>query len=151
MILADDEFKTIMDSVKVIHSDIIWRRREGRGYALSFRADIDSAFAYSLFVGGYFIPRGPSLSFSLVKDRQQRIYGLDIGSDHRDPSGSFAGKLHKHRWSEHRGDEKATYTPSDITAPASDPMKVWLQFCAEANIEHKGRMFLPPSYHKEMP
>lgn len=59
MTLTDEEFEAIMGSVKVINSDITWRRREGRGYALSFRA--------------------------------------------------------------------------------------------EANIEHKGRMFLPPPYHKEMP
>ena len=48
-------------------------------------------------------------------------------------------------------DEEFEAIIDSITAPASDPMKVWLQFCAEANIEHKGRMFLPPSYHKEMP
>ncbi|WP_072620517.1 hypothetical protein [Spirulina major] len=31
-----------------------------------------------------------------------------------------------------------------ITAPATDPVRVWEQFCQEAKIHHNGRMDTPP-------
>jgi hypothetical protein len=55
------------------------------------------------------------------------------------------GERHKHRWTERFRDKEA-YVPEDITAPASQPLDVWRQFCAEAGIEHQGRLFPPPPH-----
>lgn len=89
------------------------------------------------------------LTYALIYDRSRRIYGLDLGNEHRDPSGKIVGETHKHLWSEHRGDDKETYVPQDITAPASDPVAVWQQFCNEARIDHIGVMNPPPSIPEE--
>lgn len=53
------------------------------------------------------------------------------------------GETHKHRWTEAMRDKEA-YAPADITAPAWDPVAVWRQFCAEARIEHRGKLPKPP-------
>lgn len=53
------------------------------------------------------------------------------------------GERHKHRWSERFRDKEA-YAPGDITASPAQPVEVWTQFCAEARIEHRGRMIPPP-------
>lgn len=46
-------------------------------------------------------------------------------------------------------DEREAYVPVDITAPASEPLAVWDQFCEEANIEHTGVMVPPQSRLEE--
>lgn len=54
----------------------------------------------------------------------------------------------------HIGRQKATggaYDTGRRRVQNNHGLRKGHQFCAEANIEHKGRMFLPPSYHKEMP
>ena len=39
---------------------------------------------------------------------------------------------------------KRIYRPEDITAPVTDPVEVWRQFCKEASIRHNGVMQNPP-------
>jgi hypothetical protein len=38
----------------------------------------------------------------------------------------------------------------DITAPVTDPISVWRQFCAEAKIKHDGVMHPPPPVQMEL-
>ena len=37
-----------------------------------------------------------------------------------------------------------------LTAPASDPVAVWKQFCSEANLTHQGAMSAPPAFQKDL-
>ena len=46
--------------------------------------------------------------------------------------------------------EKEAYVPTDVTAPVSDPVSVWKEFCIEAGIQHNGRMNRPPAIQKEL-
>ena len=39
--------------------------------------------------------------------------------------------------------ENPLYVPEDITEPWDRPIEVWKQFCTEARIHHRGRMFRP--------
>ena len=78
-----------------------------------------------------------------------RIYGLDLGADHRNPVGIRLGEKHKHCWRQGAGDKWA-YVPDDITDSWSQPLEVWEQFCVEANLRHSG-MTRPPEGQFEFP
>ena len=54
-----------------------------------------------------------------------------------------------HKWSDKYRDKKA-YVPKDITESISNPAAVWRQFCAEANIQHDGKMAPLPLLQEEM-
>jgi hypothetical protein len=95
-----------------------------------------------LFVRGSYNALACTLSYVIVHRSHGRIYGLDLGKDHHNASCEYTGEVHKHRWDERLRDKNA-YVPPDITAPASDPVAVWKQFCAEANITHRGVMHRP--------
>ena len=138
--LTESEFSLILkDCSKRIEGDIAWN--EGKNYlsAWTFRVAVESGFGWPLFVHGSFNPRILGLTFALILPSQGRIYGLDLGKSHRNPSGEQVGRKHKHSWSEQNKDKMA-YTPTDITAPASDPSAVWRQFCVEARIQHNGKL-----------
>ena len=45
------------------------------------------------------------------------------------------------RTSEH--EDRLAYVPEDITAEWYEPILVWHQFCAEANLRHAGTMTMP--------
>ena len=49
---------------------------------------------------------------------------------------------HKVRWTPEDQD-KLAYLPEDITAEWWEPVVVWEQFCAEANLKHTGTMIGP--------
>mgnify|MGYP001589322163 CR=1 FL=1 len=78
----------------------------------------------------------------LIHATAGRIYGLDLGTDHHNPSCTYTGERHKHRWTPETRDKEA-YGPSDIIADASDPETVWRQFCGEAKIRHDGPFQMP--------
>ena len=65
-----------------------------------------------------------------------------MGKDHHNPSCNLVGEKHKHSWKEQLKDKEA-YVPDDITAPVTDPVAVWEQFCTEAHIIHNGEMHTP--------
>ena len=71
-----------------------------------------------------------------------RVYGLDLGKDHHNPQCNQVGEKHKHKWTGKFQDKEA-YVPNDVTEPASDPVAVWKQFCAEAKLTHDGAMTTP--------
>ena len=139
MPIDDNEFNAIMLADKWINSNIRWREdKYDRPDARSFRVDIETGGnEWAMFVKGRYISipsvPAPKLSFTIVL-RGQRIYALDIGRPHH----PFMDK-HKHANGE-------MYEPKDITAPASNPVEVWEQFCREARIEHRGSMDQPPQF-----
>lgn len=150
-----DVASIIADTSKVIEGDIVWRRKGRRGRQHTFRADIRSDSGLELYIDGYINPRSRKLSYTLVlKDplpsQSRRIYGLDIGREHENKGEGMVGATHKTRWRDHHRDKWA-YAPPDITAPWSDPVLAWTQFCAEANLRHIGTMRAPAHQEEMLP
>ncbi|MDB9493421.1 hypothetical protein PN441_12970 [Spirulina major CS-329] len=140
--LTQAEFETLInDPAKVIDGDITWTQE--RSPRSGFRVEILSPAGYPLFLKGSYNPIIVALSYHIIHRTVGRIYGLDLGKDHRNPNGQRVGEKHKHRWRESLRDKEA-YIPPDITAPATEPVRVWEQFCQEAKIHHNGSMDTPP-------
>lgn len=146
MSLTNAEFEALIaDTTKRIEGDIMWTGDEDHSPSVEFRAEILSDTGYPLFVRGSFNPLVPAVTFALIHKGVGRIYGLDMGKDHRNPDNNRTGDKHKHRWTERFRDKEA-YVPPDITALASSPVEAWSQFCAEAAITHRGTMHPPPPH-----
>ena len=144
MRLTDSEFQAILeDGTKRIVDDIAWREDEDHSPAWEFRNDIESASGWPLFVKGRYNSEAGTLTYALILKTAGRIYALDLGKDHHNPQCEHVGEKHKHRWSEQDRD-KTAYVPDDVTAPVSDPVSVWTEFCTEARIRHDGLMQPPP-------
>lgn len=105
--------------------------------------EVKSEAGWPLFVRGSYNPLIPALSYMLVLKTAGRVYGLDLGKDHHNPQCDQVGERHKHRWTEKLRDKEA-YVPKDITESASEPVAVWIQFCAEAKLTHDGKLTVPP-------
>jgi hypothetical protein len=84
-----------------------------------------------------------TISYTLVHCGSGRIYALDVGKEDHNPDCQNTGELHNHRWREQVRDKEA-YTPENISAPVSDPVAIWKEFCAEAKIQHAGTMHQTP-------
>lgn len=142
--MTQGEFEAIIeDTSKRIEGSIRWVEDEDHSPSAEFRVEVVSEPGYPLFVRGSYNPLAQKLSYSLVHRAVGRIYGLDLGSDHHNPSCDFVGDRHKHRWSEVTNTKEA-YVPPDITAGVNDPVAVWRQFCTEARIMHNGMLHSPP-------
>ena len=149
MSLKDTEFTLILeDTSKRIDGNIVWKEDEDHSPARQFQAEVKSEKGWPLFIKGHYNPLINSLSYALIMRPVSRIYGLDLGKDHRNPQGEQVGEKHKHKWSEKYRD-KVAYVPSDITASVSNPAAVWKQFCTEARIQHDG-VLLSPLIQEEM-
>ena len=127
----------LSDGTKVISKNIVWKNDHDRSPAQVFRVEVDSAPGHPIFINGWFNPSSGKLSFAIIYRGIGRIYGLDLGADHRNPDGDHLGEKHKHQWRQGAGDKWA-YVPADITEPWSRPIEVWEQFCLEANLRHSG-------------
>ncbi|HHH46919.1 MAG TPA: hypothetical protein ENK53_07935 [Thiotrichales bacterium] len=148
--ITQQEFESILaDASKRIAGDIRWQEDENHSPALEFRVEVESDPGWPLVLVGRWNPRAGTLSYVLIHRSVGRIYGLDLGADHHNPTCQRVGEKHKHRWTEEFRDKKA-YVPSDITASWDGPVEAWDQFCREANIEHRGRMH-PPGVQEELP
>ncbi len=79
---------------------------------------------------------------------EDRSPAVEFRVDHN-PTCTNTGEKHKHRWRKPVRDKEA-YVPDDITAPPTDPVSVWRQFCAEAKINHDGVMHPPPPVQMEL-
>jgi hypothetical protein len=144
------EFEALMvDASKIIEGEIRWSDDDDHSPAVEFRADVSSEAGYPLFVRGSYNALARTLSYVLIHRAWGRIYGLDMGKEHHNPTCDLVGDLHKHRWSELFRDKEA-YVPKDITAPVTDPVAVWRQFCSEARINHAGTMQAPPARQLEL-
>lgn len=134
----------IGDATKSIDSDLVWSEDEDHGPRIEFRAELSSAAGHSLMVVASYNRESRVLGYHIVhRGLGRRIYGLDLGRQHRNPDGHRVGETHKHRWTDAAQDRWA-YAPSDITASADDPVAVWRQFCAEASINHRGTLQAVP-------
>lgn len=141
--ITESEFQSILsDSSKQISGDINWLPDEDHSPTVEFRATVDSDTGYPLLIRGSYNHEVRSISYVMLHAGSGRIYALDLGKDHRNPDGTLVGEKHKHRWSEQFRDREA-YVPTDITAGPDDPVTVWRQFCAEANLKHHGKMNSP--------
>lgn len=145
MALTQNEFEALInDAQKAIDGDIQWAEDDDHSPSVEFRADVQTTQGDPLIVRGSFNALAGTLSYVLLHRGSGRIYALDMGKDHRNPStGQLVGEIHKHRWSEAFRDKEA-YVPPDITAPSTRPVEVWAQFCAEARIVHNGTLQAPP-------
>jgi hypothetical protein len=143
MPLSDTEFAAIMSDRKWIDEDIVWREDEDHSLAREFRVEVSSNGGWPLFVEGRYNRRASKLVYPLILRTDGRICGLCMGNDHHNPQCNQVGRKHMHWWTEQYRDKEA-YVPHTIIASVHDPVAVWQQFCAEAGIQHNGRMFPPP-------
>lgn len=150
MAFSESECDTILsDTTKRIEGNIAWAEDEDHSPSLEFRAEVKSSAGYPLFVRGSYNQLARTLSYVLILKTDGRIYGLDLGKDHHNPTCQYVGEKHKHKWtSQHR--DKNAYVPDDITADVTDPVGVWLEFCQEARIQHLGVLATPPALQTEM-
>lgn len=148
--MKQSEFEALIkDSSKIIDGDITWNEDEDHSPTVEFRADLSSDAGYPLFVRGSYNQEAKALTYAIIHKSYGRIYGLDLGKDHHNPSCEYVGEKHKHRWDEKLRDKQA-YVPDDITASTDDPITVWKQFCLEAKINHNGLMRHPPPIQMDM-
>ena len=144
------EFEALLaDATKRIEEDISWLEDEDRSPGLEFRVEVISDPGFPLFIKGWYNREAQILSYALIHRGVGRIYGLDLGRDHHNPSCVYVGEKHKHTWNDLVRDKDA-YVPADITAAANDPVGVWREFCQEAKINHTGVMNPPPPVNMEM-
>jgi hypothetical protein len=147
--LTRQEFDVILaDTTKRILGDIDWREDADHSPAREFRIEVSSDSGWPIFIVGRWNPYAGTLSYVLIHRGAGRIYGLDLGADHHNPTCERVGEKHKHAWTEEFRDKQA-YVPSDITASWDQPVEVWRQFCRQANITHQGQMH-PPSGQGEL-
>lgn len=150
MPITQNEFEALIaDRTKTIEGDLRWTEDEDHSPAFQFRAEVRSEAGYPLFINGRINPLAGTLSFTLIHRATGRVYGLDLGADHHNPTCNHVGEKHKHRWTDRFADKEA-YAPDDITASADGPLTVWRQFCAEAKITHQGILQRPPPVQEEL-
>lgn len=112
------EFNAIMLSDKRIEENINWHEDQDRSQsARVFRADVITEGGHSLFVQGRYNARRGRFSYSLILRGENRIYGLDMGREHRPYS------------DKHKRANGTIYYPDAITALPTEPTQVWEQFC----------------------
>lgn len=150
MPITQNEFEALIaDDTKRVEGDLHWTEDEDHSPALQFRAPVESDAGYPLFVNGRCNPLAGTVSFTLIHRSTGRVYGLDLGADHHNPTCRNVGEKHKHRWTDQYADKQA-YVPDDITAPADDVVEVWRQFCEEAKIKHLGSLDRLPAVQQEL-
>ena len=148
--MTDREFQAILaDDTKTINGNILWTDDSDHSPAQEFRAEVNSVADYPLFIEGRYNFLAGKLSFSLIYRGVGRIYGLDLGADHRNPDGERVGEKHKNYWRDGARDKWA-YVPEDITAAWNRPVDAWNQFCAELKLTHVGIM-VPPAIQERLP
>ena len=132
----------IADTTKVIEGDIVWQPEDNVRGAQQFRVRVTSVERSDLVLRGWFNHSSGKLSYTLFTPQVGRIYGLDLGANHNNEDGERLIGTHKVRWTPEDRDKRA-YVPEDITAEWWEPVVVWEQFCAEANLTHTGTMIGP--------
>jgi hypothetical protein len=148
--MNQSEFEALLaDPLKSIGSDITWSADVDHSPSVEFRAEVSNSLGHPLFVRGSYNALAATLTYALIHRTVGRIYGLDLGKDHHNPSCNLVGEKHKHRWDDRVRDKNA-YVPNDITARVDDPVSVWKQFCEEARITHSGTMTEPPARQLEL-
>ncbi len=140
----------VADTTKVIESDIVWEPDENIRGAQQFRVRVGSVERRDLVLRGWFNHLAGKLSYTLFVPQFGRIYGLDLGANHKNKNGEWLIGTHKVRWTPEDLDKRA-YAPEDITAGWWEPGIVWDQFCTEANLRHTGTMIGPIHEQEVLP
>ena len=144
------DFEVLLaDTSKQIQENITWDNDEDHSPTVEFRVEVVSQAWYPIFVRGSYSVLAQTLTYALIHRSFGRIYGLDMGKDHHNPSCTNVERKHKHRWNEQLRDKEA-YIPEDITTSLTEPVAVWKQFCLEASISHNGVMYAPPPLQLEL-
>lgn len=142
--MKQQDFDALLaDTTKEINGPIEWDKDDDHYPSVEFRVEVVSQPKYPIFVKGSYNQLAQTLTYALIHQRYGRIYALDLGKDHHNPTCSTVGRKHKHRWTELSRDKEA-YVPDDIIALINDPVGVWFQFCNEAFLTHNGVMYPPP-------
>src|SRR5215813_5837385 len=130
------EFEAILaDETKSIRGAITWSEDEDHSPWLEFRSDVLSEPGYPMFIQGSYNRTIGKLRYSVIHRGAGRIYGLCMGSDHHNPTcQNVSGDRHLHLWNDQSRDKEAIVATA-ITAPGSDPVGVWQQFCTEFRLE----------------
>ena len=145
-----DVLAIIADTGKVIEGDIVWEAHSTMRLAQQFRMPVSSNVWEGILLQGWFSPVARKLSYTLFTPEHGRIYGLDLGAEHVNPGGERLVGTHKVRWTAEHGD-RLGYVPADITVDWSEPVLVWQQFCAEANLSHVGTIVAPTHWEEMKP
>ena len=112
MSITSQDFEALLaDRSKKIAGDIVWMKDQGNSPALVFQSPVESETGHPLVAVGWMNPQTAKLSFSLIYRGTGRVYGLDLGADHRNPDGERVGEKHKHHWKDLYPDKWA-YVPS---------------------------------------
>jgi len=148
--MKQQDFDALLaDTTKQINGSVEWDMDDDHYPSVEFRIEVVSQPKYPIFVKGSYNQLAQTLTYALIHQRYGRIYALDLGKDHHNPTCSSVGRKHKHRWTELFRDKEA-YVPDDITALINDPVDVWFQFCKEAFLMHNGVMYPPPLVQLEL-
>ncbi len=148
--MKQQDFDALLaDTTKQINGSVEWDMDDDHYPSVEFRIEVVSQPKYPIFVKGSYNQLAQTLTYALIHQRYGRIYALDLGKDHHNPTCSTVGRKHKHRWTELFRDKEA-YVPDDITAMINDPVDVWFQFCKEAFLMHNGVMYPPPLVQLEL-
>ena len=87
MTLTNTEFETILkDQSKRIEEDIAWQEDEDHSPSVEFLAEIQSEAGWPLISRGSYHPLIPALSYELILNTADRVYGLCLGKAHPNPS-----------------------------------------------------------------
>ena len=131
----------------MISENIAWIGDKKNSETVKFRVPVTSDRDYPIFVDGSYNRYLDRLSYKIIhREIGRRIYGLDMGKNHRNPDGKMIGENHIHEWSEEYEDRKAYSAEEYISSPATEPKEVWKEFCREANIDFRGVMEeIPPT------
>jgi hypothetical protein len=124
MPITQTEFEAILtDESKRIEGELRWREDEDHSPAREFRAEVHSDAAHPLFINGRLNRLAGTLSFTLIHRGAGRIYALDLGADHHNPTCQNVGEKHKLSWQDATAD-KSAYEPQDITEGLENPIEV---------------------------
>ena len=99
--MTEAEFEAIkQDRSKRILGDISWQDDEDHSPSAEFHCEIVSDAGYPLFIRGSFNPLAEALTFAVIHRTAGRVYALDIGKDHHNPSCNKVGDRHLHIWND---------------------------------------------------
>lgn len=96
--MTQDEFEALLhDTSKQINEPISWTENPAHAPTVEFRVSVESEESYPIFVKGSYNKLIQALTYVLIHRQFGRIYGLDLGKDHRNPDGQRVGETHKSR------------------------------------------------------
>ncbi len=91
--MTQTEFEALLaDVTKRIEEDISWIEDEDHSPGVEFRIQVVSDPGFPLFVKGWYNREVQTLSYALIHRGVGRIYGLDLGRDHHNPSAFMLAK-----------------------------------------------------------